>query len=41
MDGYAVGGRKRAPSNHAVEDQALDQIAKQVPDKFEYLFAVS
>ncbi|KAK7602190.1 hypothetical protein V9T40_009631 [Parthenolecanium corni] len=29
MDSYAVGGRKRAPSNHSVEDQALDQIAKQ------------
>lgn len=30
MDSYAIGGRKRVPSNHAVEDQALDQIAKQV-----------
>lgn len=29
MDSYAVGGRKRAPSNHTIEDQALDQIAKQ------------
>ncbi|XKL65522.1 hypothetical protein PGB90_008942 [Kerria lacca] len=29
MDSYAIGGRKRAPSNHTVEDQALDQIAKQ------------
>lgn len=30
MDSYAIGGRKRAPSNHTIEDQALDQIAKQV-----------
>lgn len=41
MDSYAIGGRKRAPSNHTVEDQALDQIAKQVCESLvEFLYLI-
>lgn len=30
MDNQAGGGRRRATTKHSVEDQALDQIAKEV-----------